>query len=194
MKKPLTLIWPSLMLLATMATPAFALSINGAVEFSGRGDPDSYDDKLVNAVTIQSGEVDATSGDLTVLSGLQDPNGGLDLKNFNMDSIKDSTIWTATGSDGYTYSFQAKSAYAQKTSNIQLDIGIYGILTTNNPSLGSTDAFLGYSFFDSTTGISTTGRFLSGTSAVPIPAAGWLFGSAILGLAGVAKRRKTAKP
>jgi hypothetical protein len=32
----------------------------------------------------------------------------------------------------------------------------------------------------------------SGTAAVPVPAAAWLFGSSLLGLAGAMRRRRTA--
>jgi hypothetical protein len=35
-------------------------------------------------------------------------------------------------------------------------------------------------------------RPLVGVSAIPVPAAAWLFGSGLLGLIGVARRKKTA--
>jgi len=39
---------------------------------------------------------------------------------------------------------------------------------------------------------STPGSWTGGIAAVPLPAAAWLFGSGLLGLAGIARRKKTA--
>jgi hypothetical protein len=65
----------------------------------------------------------------------------------------------------------------------------YATGSTLNPSSG--EFFAAHiAGFDTTNGV-TSAQFAGSTPAVPVPAAAWLFGSGLLGLAGIARRRKS---
>lgn len=65
----------------------------------------------------------------------------------------------------------------------------YAIGSTLSPSSG--EFFAAHiAGFDTTNGV-TSAQF-AGSTEVPIPAAAWLFGSALIGLAGIARKRKTS--
>jgi hypothetical protein len=69
-------------------------------------------------------------------------------------------------------------------------IGLYGF--TGNGSTATTQSYvLGTATFSSTGTLTITGNS-GGTTPVPVPAALWLFGSGVLGLVGVSRRRKSA--
>ncbi|WP_424206737.1 VPLPA-CTERM sorting domain-containing protein [Sulfuricaulis sp.] len=50
----------------------------------------------------------------------------------------------------------------------------------------------GHAYFNIHTSMFTGGEIRGFLAPVPIPAAAWLFGSGLLGLIGVAQRKKTA--
>ncbi len=85
--------------------------------------------------------------------------GSLDVSLANGESLLDSWLWTDLSSLG--------SVYALEFSLTSSDVGMFGM---NTPAYFAVD--------DLTT-----------VSAVPVPAAVWLFGSGLLGLIGMARRR-----
>lgn len=64
----------------------------------------------------------------------------------------------------------------------------FGSFTSNGEIFLGNDGSLGNGGF----GLDINGIWSINTSPVPVPAAVWLFGSGLVGLAGVARRRKTA--
>jgi hypothetical protein len=100
----------------------------------------------------------------------------------------------AGGGFGF-FEFQLSGTGATRTSLLEFSItGItgdtvndYAIGSTLNPSSGQFFA-AHIAGFDTTNGV-TSAQFAGSTPAVPVPAAVWLFGSGLLGLIGVARRR-----
>jgi len=93
---------------------------------------------------------------------------------------------TYTGS--YSFGFGPAPAVATTTT---WDIALSGSTITLTTLDGDGDGFYGTSFMNA---FGTIGPVMNGSavSAVPVPAAVWLFGSGLMGLAGVARKRKVA--
>jgi hypothetical protein len=71
-----------------------------------------------------------------------------------------------------------------------------GVLYAGDVQTGDIDKIGGFYSVNTVTGgatyIGNTGFRISGLTAIPIPAAAWLFGSGLLGLVGIARRKKAA--
>lgn len=70
-------------------------------------------------------------------------------------------------------------------SNTELDSSLGGFQT----DIYDNSRIVSFST-DPLSGVTGTGEFIFSAAAVPIPAAAWLFGSGLLGLIGIARRRK----
>lgn len=181
--------------LAGLALLGFAAGANAAV-ISGdvRIEGNATVDLTAESVTFTSGEANVTTGiDLFPMSGATAPSGDLTFNtvDWSAGTTLPATVWKFdNGSDTFEFKLDSitltnpytgtNSVYLEGTGTL------YGTGFTENSNV-SFSLFAG----------GTTGKqsYLSLTSAspVPLPAAGWLFGSAILGLAGIAKRRKAIK-
>jgi len=103
------------------------------------------------------------------------------------------TLDTTTGVGSFTSaSCEQADGYTKGTALC----GLFGIMTGALAPLSATEAFPGASGgswdFDLTVDIGNGAvdyNFDHDVSAVPLPAAAWLFGSAVLGLAGVRRRQ-----
>jgi hypothetical protein len=98
-------------------------------------------------------------------------------------------------STGASYTAQAASKYTIFSNSIDDraqgagSVALYGV--TGNGGTGVVQSYiLGSVALDATGKLTFTGN--SSTTPVPIPAAVWLFGSGLMGLVGVSRRRKTA--
>ena len=112
-----------------------------------------------------------------------------DVKNLNaktFDAFNGTTqgIFGTTGSAGGTNLTLYGNGLNMKGTSIGSTYGLYG-LTGNGTTSGVAIAFsLGSAVFNGTT-LSFTGN----TAVTPLPAAAWLFGSGLLGLLGIGRRR-----
>lgn len=95
------------------------------------------------------------------------------------------------------FDFQLSGTGSSRTETLNFSIGgvsgdtinDYAIGSTLNPSSGQFFA-THIAGFDTTNGV-TSAQFSGSTPAVPVPAAAWLFASGLLGLVGVARRRRS---
>ncbi len=114
----------------------------------------------------------------------------------------DPSSWTisqdANAGGGFgKFDFQLSGTGSSRTETLNFSIGgvsgdtinDYAIGSTLNPSSGQFFA-THIAGFDTTNGV-TSAQFSGSTPAVPVPAAAWLFASGLLGLVGVARRRRS---
>ena len=110
---------------------------------------------------------------------------------FNWNGWNSFSVDVASG-DVLDFNFNSTSAYALSPvdnlngSNLE-GMGIMSSTTTSDLVLAYNDNYLGFidSDFDD---MMVRAKFTS--TVVPVPAAAWLFGSGLLGLIGMARRRK----
>lgn len=141
-------------------------------------------------------DVDHFYGEGSAVTGVDDPNNELSFIQTSGESLVDITFEIATG---YTYTLTGNLfAEAQGDVNLYFDgnsasevDGAYsfsGYLAAGTHNLS----------IDAIAALADTGRAYSDftydlqLTAVPVPAAVWLFGSGLLGLITVARRRKNA--
>lgn len=93
-------------------------------------------------------------------------------KEFENVSGRDISSWILIGTDLTTASFLGLFATANNKPS-----PIFGVISIQSYALDGLTP--------------TPSNWVAGTSAVPIPAAAWLFGSALLGLAGLGYRRRS---
>lgn len=123
------------------------------------------------------------------VSGASSGTNTLQLYDFTFDlSGGSKTIWKSTRDSAPEVSFRLEQI-------VDLDKGSETLSLIGKGTLFATgyDATPGkFAFTYNQLEQSLNGSFSSATSAVPIPAAGWLFGSALMGVVAVARRgRKT---
>jgi hypothetical protein len=133
------------------------------------------------------------------LANLQNIAGGIqnDLTQ-PADALGLKPLLTATeASTGASYTAGAATKYslfsvsdlaAVGTSSVAL-YGLTGNVAAGQPAAGIQSYILGSVSLDSTGLLSISGN---STAPVPLPAAVWLFGSGLMGLVGVSRRRKAA--
>jgi hypothetical protein len=107
----------------------------------------------------------------------------------SFDLTVDSVVYNSSISQDYTVEIGLNSdtVFFDPGSTVTIDLGINGLLDITPKSV---------SLISSTGGTNNfviNGTFLlHDVPPVPVPAAVWLFGSGLLGLAGIARRNKTA--
>lgn len=119
--------------------------------------------------------------------------GGMLTTGFSYTAISGALVdngdGTYTGS--YSFGFGPAPAVATTTTWDVTQVGTNLSFVTLD---GDANGYYGTSFTNifGTIGPVMDGTAMGSVSAVPVPAAVWLFGSGLLGLAGVARRRKTS--
>jgi len=164
---------------------------------------------ISDSMTV-AGDIDFTVEVISAAFPVQGDNFGMQAFYFNYDSalMVDSTnitgvdpSWAVTedknaGGGFGKFEFRLAGTGSTRTEILTFSItGIdgdtvndYAIGSTLNPSSGEFFAAHIAGFYDAATG-ETSAQF-AGSSPVPVPAAVWLFGSGLLGLVGVARRRR----
>lgn len=143
---------------------------------------------------LPSAQVGAGSINLVSLSGSAATLGDLTLP---VSASGNPTIWSISNA-GTTYSFRMGSLTSYSN---QSNASLPGYLSRTVSYSGFGTVSDGFEAADAQVAVTqvltynldkkiwTGGQVNLTVSAVPIPAAGWLFGSALLGLAGVARRK-----
>jgi hypothetical protein len=143
----------------------------------------------INASAVNAVQLGAFQGYLNGLNAsVGQTNGGL----FAL------TTATETTTAAYTNDVAAPSAAskygiigANDLSAMGTTVELFGF--TGNGGTGNLQSYvLGTAGVDANGNLTFTGNSTGGGAPVPLPAAVWLFGSGLLGLVGVSRRRKTA--
>lgn len=165
---------------------------------------------ISDSMTV-AGDIDFTVEVISAAFPVQGDNFGMQAFSFNYDTSLtvepanitgiDPASWTISedknaGGGFGKFEFELSGTGSTRTEILTFSItGIdgdtindYAIGSTLNPSSGEFFAAHIAGFFDAGTGESSA-KF-AGSSPVPVPAAVWLFGSGLLGLVGVARRRR----
>ena len=162
------------------------------------------------AVSAQAATVSDTDDDLTITLTISDTiTEGLDAvwgtltvtiteDDYDLNAGDDVELWVYDN-DGYfwdtelwAFDFEVTSAEeAAKEVNRTFDVSWLAIFTSYDVyAEAEVDKWASYSYWDDSATTGEINVLVEPPSAVPIPAAAWLFGSAILGLLGIARRKK----
>jgi hypothetical protein len=189
MNVKLPLIITSASVAALMGATTQAATVGAALDYAQ--DIDIIGLFTGSGVGTGSGSFD-TNGELTVASEVATSIPALGLPG----TVTASSVYSGSiVGNLWTYSGTSQTTFAGCTGNGALCSNVTlgtGALSTGN-AVFTLDILTGGSWFTSSTiaTISTLNVDHSlAVAAVPVPAAAWLFGSALLGLAGVARKRK----
>lgn len=167
-----------------LSTTANAALIDGTIELAGGWTP--IDDTGAATTIDQATGIDFTD-DLSVVvasSGdLTQPNlapATMTDFQFNPLSPNPVSVWTVGG-----FTFEMDSVTINTQNSINLSLSGTGTITGNG-----FDATPGTWEFTGQTASDITFSWSSSNLAVPVPAAVWLFGSGLIGLVGVARRKR----
>jgi hypothetical protein len=144
----------------------------------------------INASAVNAEQLTPTF--LNYLNGL---NASVGQSNGGLFAL---TTATETTTAAYTNDVAAPSAAskynmvgANDLSAMGTTVQLFGF--TGNGTTGNLQSYiLGTAGVDANGNLTFTGNSTGGGAPVPLPAAVWLFGSGLLGLVGVSRRRKTA--
>mgnify|MGYP003574540567 FL=1 len=162
-----------------------AVSINGSLEISGGFQPiDAVSspvglDVATGIDFTTNGLVVGSAGDLTTLFG-----STVTMTDFQFDPDlvpNPVTLWSVN-----TFSFSMDTVTINTNPRSTTNLSLSGSGTVSGAGFDPTD---GNWEFTANTANGTTFSWSSSTVAVPIPAAIWLFGSGLLGMVSIARRR-----
>lgn len=185
MKKQLLMLAGGLILLGAFANANAAL-VTGSIEFGGAASAQGGVNSPTGIIFGMPVFAFGGQGDLSVMDTASNfPSGGLTMTNIlNFGAFTPQTVWQ-TGSAFGDFSFTLTSMTLTQGINSFALIGS-GVITHASGMFDATDATFNLTFNSSG---KITGSMSSSVAAVPIPAAGLLFGSALIGFAAVARRR-----
>lgn len=201
---------------ATLAMAVMSANVSAAIVTSGEiFNIDGDSDGLVDDLLIQTISFDVTAGTQLFIDSLVwestnvDLNGDGEITGFDnyMTLFQGGTQLysnddAALGTDGSVHNYDSAITYTFATA------GTYSV-SVGQLSYTLAEALQGYQvdrLFNDYTGAGKThgdwqltfnvqsgslSNVTNGVSAVPVPAAVWLFGSGLLGLVGVARRKKS---
>ena len=138
---------------------------------------------LTNLNTI----VGSYNGDVTYLNGTYTAGGSVYAW---ANGTNGGNVWGAStgGNGGSTNLYGQSNGVTQAGNGLGASLGLFGV--TGNNGTGTVQSYvLGDNLTLSSTGALTVGSTSTTPPTVPLPAAVWLFGSGLLGLLGVGRRR-----
>ena len=158
----------------------------GVVSFSPGGGDFTGTNINIGALTIAGSTSDGSYAVTNGVLSFSTVTGSLTIQGSVADlSISNQTLLTGTIADFFA-SDQGELSFFQA--------GGYSVLSTDLLSTiglsGTGFEYLAYNIESNSLGQVINTGVVNTTSVVPLPAAAWLFGSAILGLLGVARRKK----
>ena len=164
------------------ATVGFNLVITPRAEFFNPnfGAGVSVDDTFVGKIFFDTSNLTPDGvRNRSILPG----GDSLTIAGVSFDSLLDTTFWSFTIVGGQPVCFDTGGGCGTGTSQINFDNP-----SNPYPSISFTDTFIGTAF-------DTNELFMGfnySIAAIPIPPSVWLFGSGLLGLIGIARRKKAA--
>lgn len=203
----------SVLLLMLVATQANSATISYYIDQSNAlVDGINYAQVTISDSTTTVGDIDFSVEVLASAFAISGSNFGMQNFSFNYNSslsVDASNIidigpfaWTVSegaNAGGGFGKFELQLSGNGGTRSELLSFSITGVAddTINSYAMVSTLNSVAIEFFaahiagfDTTSGV-TSAKFAGSTTTVPVPAAVWLFGSGILGLIGVAKRKRS---
>ena len=160
----------------------------GAVSFSPNpGDGDFVGTNInIGALTIAGSTSDGAYAVTNGVLSFSTVTGSLTIQGSVADlSISNQTLLTGTIADFFA-SDQGELSFFQAGGSSVLSTDLLGAIGLS----GTGFEYLAYNIESNSLGQVINTGVVNTTSVVPLPAAAWLFGSAILGLLGVARRKK----
>lgn len=173
-----------LVMLAVMSAPAFAVSIVGTISVSGSGSATGGTGlATATAIDFNPQSVSVNAGQATDdFSGIT----SLTMSDFTFSPFVSPTqLWVSVG---------GSTIFTFVMDTLAIDLQTASVLALSGSGTASATGFDDTNGTWSVTGNSAGTTFSwSSSTAVPVPAAFWLFGSAVVGLAAVSRRRTTTK-
>lgn len=175
---------------SAMAEGAGLIGNSGLHSMNARGWSNEVTDYFSFGFSIDSGyEADLSSLSLGTRSSGSGP-GTLGLF-YSGDGFTNSLYtFNQSGGSNFVYSIVDLSSLQDLTGAIEFRISQIGTVSAGGGVTGSTGTFRVANYYD---GANNTNFAITGDiSPVPVPAAIWLLGSGLIGLAGVARKRKAS--
>jgi len=178
------------------ALQTFLASAGSNVQWSIYGG--AYSGTIASQHQTRGNTLVVTTGTATTVLEVSEGVVGSSLPNALKTDISGLNGGTFDSFNGVTNGYMGSSGSVNQSLNLYGDgvaqattvgssISLYG-LTSNGSASGQMLAYLLGSVSFNGTSLTFTGE----TAAVPIPAAAWLFGSGLLGLLGISRRRRDA--
>ena len=173
-------------LMTITPVPANAATVGFNIEITPRtGFFDPNFGTGVSASDVFTGQIFFDTSDLTpdgtrprtILPG----GDSLTIAGVSFDSLLNSTFWSFSITGGKPVCFDMGGGCGDGTSQINYDPD------NTYPAISFTDTFIGTAFDQSGLDMG----FNYSISAIPLPPAVWLFGSGLIGLIGLARRKKS---
>jgi len=166
------------------ATVGFNLVITPRVEFfdPNFGTGVSADDTFVGQIYFDTSDLTPDGArPRTILPG----SDFLTIAGVNFDSLMNTTFWSFSIIDEQPVCFDTGIGGGCGTGTSQIN---FDDASNPYPAITFTDTFIGTAFDQDELSMG----FNYSITAIPVPAAAWLFGSGLLGLIGIARRKKSA--
>jgi hypothetical protein len=158
----------------------------GVVSFSPGGGDFTGTNINIGALTIAGSTSDGPYAVTNGVLSFSTATGNLDIQGSVADlSISNQTLLTGT-IDNFFASDQGELSFFQAGGSSVLSTDLLSAIGLS----GTGFEYLAYNIESNELGQVINTGVVNTTSVVPLPAAAWLFGSAILGLLGIARRKK----
>lgn len=170
---------------------ASAATISGTLEIGGLA-PKQTDLSTATAFSAAGAYLMSSSGD--DLSEVQTTN--LSIHNFNFDPLDSggSLVWSSSAANEFSFTLTSVGIGPDPRTDSFLNLEGFGVLKSTNASFEDTLATFTLTFTQQDSSMRGV-LGITTVAPVPLPAAAWLFGSALIGIGSIARHnRKNEKP